>query len=73
MGIALWLVAGLLSAMYLYAGILKAFHYERAEAQLEWPADLPRPVVTFIGLSELLGAIGLVLPGLTRTFRQRDC
>ena len=28
----LWLVAGLLSAMYLYAGILKAFQDEKAKA-----------------------------------------
>ena len=65
MNLALWLVAGLLSAMYLYAGILKGFQYEKAEAQLKWPADVPRGIVTFIGVSELLGALGLVLPALT--------
>jgi hypothetical protein len=58
--------------MYVYAGQLKAFQYEKASAQLKWPADLPRGLVGFIGMCELAGGIGLVapmafgvLPGLT--------
>jgi hypothetical protein len=65
MNVALWLVAGVLAAMYLYAGVLKAFQYEKAKAKLKWPADLPRGIVAFIGISELLGGIGLILPLLT--------
>ncbi|MCB0044674.1 MAG: DoxX family protein [Caldilineaceae bacterium] len=47
------------------AGVTKAFQYERAKASLPWVKDTPRGLVTFIGISELLGGLGLVLPALT--------
>jgi hypothetical protein len=62
MNLALWAVAGILAGMYMYAGVLKAFQYEKAKGQLKWPADLPKGLVAFIGISELLAGIGLVLP-----------
>lgn len=65
MNATLWLVAGVLAALYLYAGVLKTFQYEKAKARLKWPADLPRGLVAGIGISELLGGLGLVLPLLT--------
>jgi hypothetical protein len=47
------------------AGVTHAFQYERAKAQFKWVADVPRSLVTFIGICEILGAIGLILPALT--------
>lgn len=67
MTIALWIVQVLLAGAFLMAGQLKAFQYERAKAQLKWPGTLPKNLVAFIGISEILGAVGLVLPALTRT------
>lgn len=32
---------------------------------LKWPAEAPPGLLTFIGVSEILSAAGLVLPGLT--------
>jgi hypothetical protein len=39
---------------------------EELAANMVWPGDVPAALVRFIGVSELLGAIGLVLPSLTR-------
>jgi uncharacterized membrane protein YphA (DoxX/SURF4 family) len=65
MNIALWIVQVLLAGMFLMAGVMKAFQYERAKASLPWVKDVPRGLVTFIGISELLGGLGLLLPALT--------
>lgn len=65
MNIALWIVQVALAAMFVLAGMMKAFQYERARATLPWVKDVPRGLVTFIGVCELLGGLGLVLPGLT--------
>jgi uncharacterized membrane protein YphA (DoxX/SURF4 family) len=51
--------------MFLMAGVMKAFQYERAKASLPWVKDVSKGLVTFIGISELLGGLGLVLPLLT--------
>jgi uncharacterized membrane protein YphA (DoxX/SURF4 family) len=63
--IALWVIQVVVAGMFLMAGIMKAFQYERARASLPWVKDLPRGIVTFIGISELLGGLGLLLPALT--------
>ena len=67
MNIALWIVQVLLAGMFLMAGVMKAFQYERAKASLPWVKDVPRGLTTFIGISELLGGLGLLLPAITGT------
>jgi len=62
MNILLWIVQGLLALMFLSAGMMKVFQYEKAKASLPWVKDSSKSFVTFVGLAELLGAIGLVLP-----------
>lgn len=65
MNIALWIVQVLLAAAFIFAGINKAFRYEYAHATLPWVKDVPRGLTTFIGVAELLGGLGLLLPALT--------
>ena len=67
MNIALWIVQVLLAGMFLLAGVMKAFQYERAKAMLPWVKDVPHGLVTFIGICELLGGLGLLLPAITGT------
>lgn len=62
MNIALWALQAILALMFLMAGSMKAFQYEKAKASMPWVKDVPKGLVTFIGLAEVLGAIGLVLP-----------
>ena len=64
MNIALWVVQALLAAAFIAAGAMKVFAYKKYKAMSEknGPSDLKRGLVMFIGLSELAGAIGIVLP-----------
>jgi len=66
MDIALWIVTGILAAMYLTAGFMKALTpKQKLVANLPWVEDYRPGTVKFIGVVEFLGAIGLVLPWLT--------
>jgi hypothetical protein len=61
MTVALSIVQGLLALLFLFAGGTKLILPLEA---LAGPVPLPGPFVRFIGVAEVLGAIGLVLPGL---------
>jgi uncharacterized membrane protein len=63
MNIAIWILQGILAAMFGMAGVMKSIQpIEKLAPQLPWVNDFPQWVVRFVGISELLGAIGLVLP-----------
>lgn len=62
MNIALWVVQGLLALMFFMAGMMKSANYEKAKAGMPWVKEYSKGFVVFIGLSELLGAIGLIVP-----------
>jgi uncharacterized membrane protein YphA (DoxX/SURF4 family) len=59
---ALWIVQGLLSPLFLFAGGVKFFIPLEEMAQ----SGLPGEFILFIGVAEVLGGIGLVVPTLTR-------
>jgi hypothetical protein len=64
--IAYWVIAGLLAAFYLYAGGIKVIQSrERLQPMMGWVDRVPMPVVRTIGVLEILGAAGLILPPLT--------
>lgn len=67
MNIVLWVVQALLSLAFAGAGANKAFNAEKAKAmpQMKWMKDVSDPLLRFIGLSEIAGALGLILPMLT--------
>ena len=59
----LWIVQGLLALLFLFAGGMKlVLPIEELTAQM----PLPGLFVRFIGVAEVLGGLGLVLPGLLR-------
>jgi len=60
---ALWIVQGLLAALFLFAGCVKLV---LPLEKLAGPVELPGPFLRFIGVAEVLGGIGLILPGLLR-------
>lgn len=65
--IILWVLQGLFAAMFIMAGLTKAFQNIASMAEaLPWVVDVPETLVRFIGASELLGGIGLILPSLLR-------
>lgn len=55
--IALWVCQAILAAMFLMTGTMKLMHAAEAEPLAFW---------LFVGTAEVLGAIGVVIPALTR-------
>ncbi|MEU4654754.1 DoxX family protein [Streptomyces sp. NPDC023723] len=66
MNAAYWIVAGLLAAFYLYGGGIKVVRSrDRLRPMMAWVDSVPMPAVRAIGVVEVLGAAGLILPPLT--------
>ncbi|MFB7407019.1 DoxX family protein [Streptomyces sp. NPDC056202] len=64
--IAYWITAGLLALFYLYAGAAKAFRSrDQLRPMMAWVDRIPLPAVRALGVVEILGAVGLILPPLT--------
>jgi uncharacterized membrane protein YphA (DoxX/SURF4 family) len=62
MNIALWIIQGLLALLFVFAGGMKlVLPIEEMTKEMAMPGWFLR----FIGVAELLGGLGLVLPGLT--------
>ena len=60
---ALWIAQGLLAALFLFAGGMKlVLPIEAMKGEVAMPGWFLR----FIGVAEVLGALGLILPGLLR-------
>ncbi len=60
---ALWIVQALLAALFLFAGGVKlTMPLDEIAAQ----SGLPGPLILFVSVAELVGAVGLILPGLLR-------
>lgn len=65
--IALWVAQVLLAIMFIMSGSMKLFQPIEALSQmLPWVSSLPSGLVRFIGLSELAGGIGVILPAVLR-------
>jgi putative oxidoreductase len=59
-------VQALLALAFLLAGVPKAtLPILTLAKRIPWAKDVPEPLVRFIGVAEILGAAGLVLPALT--------
>jgi uncharacterized membrane protein YphA (DoxX/SURF4 family) len=65
MNIVLWVVQVLLAGMFGMAGIMKTFQTAKAKEQMPWAKNRSDTFVRFVGIAELLGALGLFLPLLT--------
>ena len=62
---ALWVVQGFLALFFALASAAPKLLLP-PDMLPPLPIPLPRPFILFIGVAELLGALGLVLPGLLR-------
>jgi len=66
MNIALWIVQVLLALMFGFAGSMKLFTpIDELAKTMAWVTE-QAGLVRFIGVAELLGALGLLLPAATR-------
>lgn len=67
MNTVLWVLQGLLAATYLTAGLLKATQPRNKllGMKLGWVSHFSDGQVKLIGLAEMLGAVGLIVPWYT--------
>lgn len=66
MNVLLWIAQALLAGMCLISGSMKLFMYDAMMAKAPAMTQFPHGVVIFIGVAELLGAVGLILPMVLR-------
>ena len=63
MNIVLWIIAVVLAAAFAAAGVMKATTPKEKLAQnMGWVEDFSAGTIKLIGVVEVLGAVGLVLP-----------
>jgi uncharacterized membrane protein YphA (DoxX/SURF4 family) len=65
MNIALWIIQVLLALLFLFAGAMKLI-MPIEEMTKQMPVAIPGLFLRFIGVCEVLGGLGLILPGLLR-------
>lgn len=60
---SLWIAQSVLAVIFFLTGSMKlTLPIEKISEILPWAANAPEELIRFIGLSELLGAAGLILP-----------
>lgn len=61
-----WVASALLALAYGLAGVMKTFRpIPDLAKMMVWPGDVPVPMVRFVGVVEIAGALGVILPVLT--------
>jgi uncharacterized membrane protein len=65
MNTVLWIIQILLAAAFGMAGVLKSTQGSKLKDKMPWVEDFSDRTVRFIGVMELLAAIGLILPAAT--------
>jgi uncharacterized membrane protein len=68
MNVVLWVLQGLVGLLFLFSGGTKLVMSTEAMQKMSPPNSimLPGAFVKFIGVMEILGGLGLILPGLTK-------
>lgn len=65
LNIGLWIVQISLLGIYGAYGVYKIFFTEKAKEKMAWTQNRSDNFIRFVGIAELLGAIGVVFPMLT--------
>ena len=65
MDTALWILQIILALGFVGAGLNHAARRDKASGRMAWMLAVPKPLMTTIGVLELAGAAGLVLPPAT--------
>ena len=65
MNVVLWIIAGLLAVLFIAAGGMKAtMPKEKLAERMAWVEDFSPAAIKTIGVLEVLGGLGLVLPAI---------
>jgi hypothetical protein len=63
MNTLIWIIQGILAALFFMAGFMKAATPKKQlEDKMGWTKDFSLGTLKFIGVMEILGAAGLILP-----------
>ncbi len=66
MNVTLWIVQGMLAVVFLVVGFMKLIQpKEKLAGRMPFVDDFSPATIKMIGVAEVLGAIGIVLPALT--------
>ncbi|HEY8635653.1 MAG TPA: DoxX family protein [Candidatus Limnocylindrales bacterium] len=65
MDTALWILQVVLALGFVAAGLNHATQRDKASGGMAWMLTVPKPLLTTIGILEIAGAAGLVLPPAT--------
>jgi uncharacterized membrane protein len=66
MNVFLWIVQAILAVMFAMSGLAKVLQpKDKLAEKFPWMHDFSQATVRFIGVVELLGAIGLIVPAAT--------
>jgi hypothetical protein len=65
LNIGLWIVQVSLLGIYGSYGVYKTFFTEKAKEKMAWTNGRSDNFIKFVGIAELLGAVGVVLPMVT--------
>jgi hypothetical protein len=65
LNIGLWIVQVSLFGIYGSYGVYKTFFTEKAKEKMAWTNGRSDNFIRFVGIAELLGAVGVVLPMVT--------
>ncbi|MBE9462629.1 DoxX family protein [Dyadobacter subterraneus] len=62
--IILWIAQILLSAFFIMGAVMKFMPIEKISVMMPWTGQVPAIAVRLLGMIDLSGAAGLILPGL---------
>lgn len=67
MNIVLWILQILVGLAFIMAGYIHGFKPDQLKGQPggQWISDIPDGLRLFIGISEILGGVGVILPAVT--------
>lgn len=66
MNTTIWIIQGITGAMFVLAGLMKSTQpKEKLAKGMPWVNDFSAGTVKLIGLSQLLGGLGLIIPWAT--------
>ncbi len=66
MNFALWVVQVLTALAFGQQGYSMLFRVGQARTRMAWTRDVSIPILRVVGIAEVLGAIGVILPAATR-------
>lgn len=63
-----WVLTIVLAIVFITTGVVKIFRFDIANKRFTWASQMSRPLVVLIGVLEILGALGVILPVATGIF-----